>query len=272
MSTMNSEPYDWARDDEAGVDTRLGGQTRPLRAARQVDEDVFTDGPEPVPAPRSRSRQVPVDVSRPGAGQVSYDPAEFAAESRTTRAAGAAGAFVGGAVGAAGGAFAPPVNFVYAPGGNGGGRGGGNGGGRGAAAGGTGGTGSTGSFHQGDRLIYAVEKIEIRSDRDIIQFARAVNRLGRELHLILGMRAEEINGVLSTYKGKWYHFGASSRVKARLVSAHLKVSAEAAKAIGVGALKMAASFDRHFVKPEQEARQASGKKTAPKKTFTIGDV
>lgn len=125
--------------------------------------------------------------------------------------------------------------------------------------------------HQGDRLIYAVEKIEIRNDKDILALARAINHLGRELHLILGMRAEEINGVLSTYKGAWYTFGASSRVKARLVSAHLKVSAEAAKALGVGALKMAHAFDRHFVKPEQEAKQQrNGKKQRP--TFTIGDA
>ncbi len=131
--------------------------------------------------------------------------------------------------------------------------------------------GASGDFHQGDRLIYAVEKIEIRSDRDILALAKAINRLGRELHLILGMRAEEINGVLSTYKGKWYTFGTSSRVKARLVSAHLKVSAEAAKALGVGALKMAHAFDRHFVKPEQEAKQhRTGK--APRREFTIGEA
>jgi hypothetical protein len=114
-----------------------------------------------------------------------------------------------------------------------------------------------------------VERIEIRSDRDILALAKAINHLGRELHLILGMRAEEINGVLSTYKGKWYTFGASSRVKARLVSAHLKVSAEAAKALGVGALKMAHAFDRHFVKPEQEAKQRRNGKTAARQ-FTIG--
>lgn len=124
--------------------------------------------------------------------------------------------------------------------------------------------------HQGDRLIYAIERIEFRSDKDILALAKAINHLGRELYLILGMRAEELNGVLSQYKGKWYTFGAQSRIKARLVSAHLKVSAEAAKALGVGALKMAHAFDRHFVKPEQEAKQKrSGKHARP--TFTIGE-
>jgi hypothetical protein len=149
---------------------------------------------------------------------------------------------------------------------NGQGAGGGRGGGGGRASAGSGGGTDR---HQGDRLIHTVERIEIRSDRDILALAKAINHLGRELHLILGMRAEEINGVLSTYKGKWFTFGASSRVKARLVSAHLKVSAEAAKALGVGALKMGYAFDRHFVKPEQEAKRQRGKKTA-RREFTIG--
>ncbi|MFF7752285.1 hypothetical protein ACFZCP_24210 [Streptomyces sp. NPDC007971] len=143
---------------------------------------------------------------------------------------------------------------------------------RGAGGGTNGGSGGGGAAdrHQGDRLIYAIERIEIRNDKDIMALAKAINHLGRELHLILGMRAEELNGVLSTYKGKWYTFGAQSRIKARLVSAHLKVSAEAAKALGVGALKMAHSFNRHFVKPEQEARQKRNGKTA-RPTFTIGE-
>lgn len=181
---------------------------------------------------------------------------------RAARVAGAAGAAAGGFVGGLGNSFVPPVN-VNIGGGGGRGAGGGNGG-AGAAGGAT-------DRHQGDRLIYAVERIEIRNDKDILALARAINHLGRELHLILGMRAEEINGALSTYKGKWYTFGASSRVKARLVSAHLKVSAEAAKALGVGALKMAHAFNRHFVKPEQEAKaKRNGQKT--RREFTIGDA
>ncbi|MFH9090941.1 hypothetical protein [Streptomyces sp. NPDC017673] len=144
------------------------------------------------------------------------------------------------------------------------------GGGRGAGGGApANGTGSAGDFHQGDRLIYAVEQIEITNSKDILALAKAINRLGRELHLILGMRAEEINGVLSTYKGKWYTFGASSRVKARLVSAHLKVSAEAAKALGVGALKMSHALNRHFIKPEQEARARRNGQKPTRRAFTI---
>ncbi|MER7901341.1 hypothetical protein ABTX62_36150 [Streptomyces sp. NPDC096046] len=174
---------------------------------------------------------------------------------RASRVAGAAGSAAGGFVGAMGSSFVPPVTVNI---GGDGGRGGDGGGGRGGA----GAAGGSADRHQGDRLIYAVERIEIKGSKDILALAKAINHLGRELHLILGMRAEEINGVLSTHKGKWYTFGASSRVKARLVSAHLKVSAEAAKALGVGALKMAHAFNRHFIVPEREAKQRRTTKTA----------
>nr|WP_024067062.1 hypothetical protein [Streptomyces sp. F2]AHC28141.1 hypothetical protein pFP3.39 [Streptomyces sp. F2] len=155
--------------------------------------------------------------------------------------------------------------------------GGNDGGGRGN--GGNGGNGNTAgqapaaapSNHQGDGMISAIERIEFRGAKDIMACAKAVNRLGRELHFILSMRAEEIQAVLSTHKGTWYVFGADVRVKARLVSMHLKVSAEAAKALGVGALKMAHAFDRHFVKPEQEAkRKKNGQKA--RREFNMGDV
>lgn len=148
----------------------------------------------------------------------------------------------------------------------------GNGGGNGGGGNGAGQTAAAApGGRQGDGLIAAIERIEFRNEKDILELAKAVNRLGRELHFIIGMRAEEVQGVLSTYKGKWYTFGASSRVKARLVAMHLKVSAEAAKALGVGALKMAHAFDRHFIKPEQEAKRKRNGKTA-RREFTIGDA
>lgn len=225
-----STVYDWESDPE----WRDAAPSRPSRPSRPAE-------PAAVPPP---PRQEP------------------GGRSRAARAAGAAGAAAGGFVGGVSSSFVPPVN-VNIGGGNGGGKGGNGGGGRGASGGGA------DDRHQGDRMIYAVERIEIRSDRDILALAKAINHLGRELHLILGMRAEEINGVLSTYKGKWYTFGASSRVKARLVSAHLKVSAEAAKALGVGALKMAHAFNRHFVVPEREAKQRRQGGKA-RREFTIG--
>lgn len=181
-------------------------------------------------------------------------------QGRGARAASAAGAAAGGFVGGVTSGFVPPVNVNVNRGGNGG-RNNGGGGGRAAA--------SAPNHHQGDGMISAIERIEFNDEKDILACAKAVNRLGRELHFILSMHAEEIQGVLSTYKGRWYTFGAQSRIKARLVAMHLKVSAEAAKALGVGALKMAHAFDRHFVKPEQEAkRKRNGQKS--RREFTIG--
>lgn len=214
-----------------------------------TDSGIYNWADDNATAPTRPTRAVP------------QQPPADGTSNRAARAAGTAGAAAGGFVGAAASGFVPPLT-VNVGRGNGGGNG--NGGGRGA-----GGSGPA-DRHQGDALIHAIERIEFKSDKDILALAKAINHLGRELHLILGMRAEEINGVLSTYKGKWYTFGTGSRVKARLVSAHLKVSAEAAKALGVGALKMAHSFDRHFVKPEQEARRKANGKTA-RKTFSIGD-
>ncbi|MET9957198.1 hypothetical protein ABZ135_37370 [Streptomyces sp. NPDC006339] len=222
-----------------------------------ADSDDFTTA-----EPRRRpTRTTPPRQARPDDGQSApQEPFGHSGNgsSRAQTVAGAAGAFVGGL----GGSFVPPVSVTVNRNG-----GGGNGGGGGKGGAGTAGGGA--DRHQGDRMIYAIERIELRSDRDILALARAINHLGRELHLILGMRAEEIQGVLSTYKGAWYTFGASSKVRARLVAAHLRVSAEAAKALGVGALKMAHAFDRHFVQPEREAKRARSGKTA-RKTFTIG--
>ena len=229
--STDSGVYNWADDD-----SRLGG----------ISEPSFPNSQQA----RAEGRQVPSQPSAPtGSG-------------RGTRAASAAGAAAGGFVGGLSSGFVPPVNLTV----NGGGRGGNNGR-NGQAANGN----DNNDRHQGDRLIYAVERIEFTSDKDVLALAKAINHLGRELHLILGMRAEELYGVLSTYKGKWYTFGAGSKVRARLVAAHLKVSAEAAKALGVGALKMAHAFDRHFIKPEQEAKQRAQGKKPSRPSFTIGD-
>ncbi|GGZ29799.1 hypothetical protein [Streptomyces nitrosporeus] len=237
----------WAHDSEAGVDWRVGGQSRDRAAAGADGGGVYDWAGEDGGFPRQSGVSEP-SFEGPTRGQRERAENGYSGPSRPTRHT----------------HKEKTHNINVGFNGGGGGRGGnGNGGGGGAAG--------PGDRHQGDRLIHLVERIEIRSDKDILALARAINHLGRELHLILGMRAEEINGVLSTYKGKWYTFGASSRVKARLVSAHLKVSGEAAKALGVGALKMAHAFDRHFVKPEQEAkRRRNGQKPA-RKSFSIGE-
>ncbi|MFD7720741.1 hypothetical protein [Streptomyces sp. NPDC059814] len=239
------------RDDEWQWADPSGSAGRGVPSQNQQGDAQRPARPIVPPRPSQPPRQEPFGHSGNGSG-------------RGMRAAGAAGAAAGGFVGAMGGSFVPPLTVNVNGKGNGGGRGGNGGGGASTGAG-------PGDRHQGDQMIHLIERIEFKSDKDILALAKAINHLGRELHLILGMRAEEINGVLSTYKGKWYTFGASSRVKARLVSAHLKVSAEAAKALGVGALKMAHAFDRHFVKPEQEAKARRNGQKSVRKAFTIGD-
>ncbi|MGW3378134.1 hypothetical protein [Streptomyces hydrogenans] len=259
MSTTSPGPYDWAADNGSGLP---GG---PMAGSDLPGGPMPADpGAGTMPRARRAQQVPPMPQSAPGPAS---PPSSAGGRSRSARAAEAVGTAVGSAVGAAAGGLVPPVHVTYnAPGagGNGGGNGGG---GRGPAAA----PGAGGDRHQGDRMINAVERIELRSDRDIVAMCRAINHLGRELHLILGMRAEEVQGLLSTYKGKWYHFGASNKVRARLVAAHLRVSAEAAKALGVAALKTSHALDRHFVQPEREARQQARGKTKPRPAFTIGD-
>ncbi|MFE3124025.1 hypothetical protein ACFXHD_11460 [Streptomyces hydrogenans] len=260
MSATSPGPYDWASDTGSGLP---GG---PM-AGSDLPGGAMPAAPDARTMPRARqAQQVPPMPQQPP--QPAPSASSAGGRSRSARAAEAVGTAVGSAVGAAAGGLVPPVHVTYnAPGAGGNGGGGYGGGGRGPAA-----APGPGDRHQGDRMIYMVERIELRSDRDIVALCKAINRLGRELHLILGMRAEEVQGALSTYKGAWYTFGASSRVRARLVAAHLRVSAEAAKALGVGALKCAHAFDRHFVQPEREAKQQARGKTKPKPAFTIGDV
>ncbi|MFI7329649.1 hypothetical protein ACIBQ3_34050 [Streptomyces rubiginosohelvolus] len=260
MATNNG----WAHDSEAGVDWRVGGQN--------TGGDVYDWAGDDGGFPRQNGGVSEPSFDGPTRGQreraengVSQDLRDRAF--RKEHGLSDDGPYIAPAGGPTRHTHKERTHNINVGirANGGGGRGGNNGGG------GRDGGGGYDDRHQGDRLIHLVERIEIRSDKDILALAKAINHLGRELHLILGMRAEEINGVLSTYKGKWYTFGASSRVKARLVSAHLKVSGEAAKALGVGALKMAHAFNRHFVKPEQEAKARRNGKPAQRKQFTIGD-
>ncbi|MGI5341885.1 hypothetical protein ACQEVS_33010 [Streptomyces sp. CA-181903] len=246
MSTAGSGPYDWAKDKGWGPSQPPSQPSAPRRA-----------GAAPGAANgRARSASSGSGASSnfilDGAGRWVGVPSGTSGRDRTTNRTNTKSKTYNINVGGAGAA------------GSGGGRGGSSGGGAGAAS-----SAAGADRHQGDQLIHQIERIEFRGTSDIQALARAINHLGRELHLILGMRAEELNGVLSTYRGKWYTFGASSKVRARLVSAHLKVSAEAAKALGVGALKMAHAYNRHFVQPEQEARRQRGQGAKKPRTFSV---
>ncbi|MFF2927175.1 hypothetical protein ACFVTP_33025 [Streptomyces celluloflavus] len=122
------------------------------------------------------------------------------------------------------------------------------------------------------QLIAALEKIEFRTDRDLYQYARILRAIGLELNLRIAMDADVVAAILSQYKGKWFTFGVQSKVRGKLVGAHLRGGAAAAKVLGLSGVKMYASFIRHFVQPEIEAekraREGKGKKTG----FSIGDT
>ena len=105
------------------------------------------------------------------------------------------------------------------------------------------------------KLVQAFEDIEFRSNEDISKYARICRAIGAELYLRQHFHASEIESRLSRYRGKWYHFGVTSKVKARLVAARLRIGAEGAKAFGVSGVKMHAAFEKHFVLPEREAKQ-----------------
>lgn len=120
------------------------------------------------------------------------------------------------------------------------------------------------------RLVAELERIEFNSDKDIDRYTRLIKAIGTELYLRAGLDAEVLQATLGRYKGRWYLFGVDVKVRAKLVAAHLKISAEAAKAYAVGAIRMHAAFRRHFVEPEQEAKRKA-RHAKGKGNFRIGE-
>ncbi|MFD7667784.1 hypothetical protein [Streptomyces sp. NPDC059788] len=122
------------------------------------------------------------------------------------------------------------------------------------------------------QLVARLEKIEFRTDRDLYNYARILRAIGLELYMRVGMDADMVAAILSQYKGKWYTFGLQSKVRGKLVGAHLRAGAAAAKILGLSGVKMYASFVKHFIKPEIEAEKAARQgKGAKKPGFSIGD-
>ncbi|MFG2600713.1 hypothetical protein [Streptomyces sp. NPDC048462] len=121
------------------------------------------------------------------------------------------------------------------------------------------------------QLIQQLEKIEFATDRDLYQYARILRAIGLELHMRIGMDADMVGAILSQYKGKWWTFGAQSKIRSKLVSAHLKGGASAAKVLGLSGVKMYASFVKHFIQPEIEAERKAREGKGSKPGFSIGD-
>ncbi|WP_327180338.1 hypothetical protein OG599_34710 (plasmid) [Streptomyces sp. NBC_01335] len=121
------------------------------------------------------------------------------------------------------------------------------------------------------QLIQQLEKIEFTTDRDLYQYARILRAIGLELHMRIGMDADMVGAILAQYKGKWWTFGAQSKIRALLVAAHLKSGASAAKVLGLSGIKMYASFVKHFIQPEIEAERKAREGKGKKPGFSIGD-
>ncbi|MFE9341301.1 hypothetical protein [Streptomyces sp. NPDC007063] len=116
-----------------------------------------------------------------------------------------------------------------------------------------------------------LEKLEFRTDRDLYEYARILRAIGLELNMRVAMDADVVAAILSQYKGKWYTFGMQSKVRGKLVGAHLRVGASAAKTVGLAGVKMYAAFVRHFIQPEIEAEKKAREGKGKKPGFSIGD-
>lgn len=107
------------------------------------------------------------------------------------------------------------------------------------------------------KLVETFQDIELRNNEDIHQYEQLARAIGSELYLLMHFHADELEARLSRYTGKWYTFGVTSKARARLVSARLRIGAEGFKAAAVAGVKMHSAFVRHFVDPERIAKQRS---------------
>lgn len=121
------------------------------------------------------------------------------------------------------------------------------------------------------QLVQQLEKIEFTTDRDLYQYARILRAIGLELHMRIGMDADMVGAILGQYKGTWWTFGAQSKIRSKLVAAHLKSGAYAAKVLGLSGIKMYASFVKHFIQPEIDAERKAREGKGKKPGFSIGD-
>lgn len=104
------------------------------------------------------------------------------------------------------------------------------------------------------KLVAQWQNVELASTKDLKAYAKLTRNIGQEMYLDMHFHAHELEARLRKYKGHWYTFGATSRIKARLVSARLKVGAEGFKVAGTAGTKMISAFERHFMMLERQAR------------------
>ncbi len=120
------------------------------------------------------------------------------------------------------------------------------------------------------KLVAELCKIEFKTSEDLLRYAKLTRQIGLELHMRMAMDADVIAAILGRYKGRWFTFGVQSKVRGKLVGAHLKLGAEAVKIFGLAGIKMYSSYIKHFVKPEIEAKAKGERNKAD--GFTISEA
>ncbi|MEV7940871.1 hypothetical protein AB0O82_32680 [Kitasatospora sp. NPDC088264] len=118
------------------------------------------------------------------------------------------------------------------------------------------------------QLVTEITKIEFKTSEDLMRYAKLTRQIGLELYMRMSMDADVIAAILGRYKGRWFTFGVQSKVRGKLVGAHLKLGAEAVKIFGLAGIKMYSSYIKHFVKPEIEAKAKGERNKADGFTIT----
>jgi hypothetical protein len=118
-------------------------------------------------------------------------------------------------------------------------------------------------------LVAKWQNVELASTKDLKAYARLTRQIGQEMYLDMHFHAHELDSRLRKYRGRWYTFGTTARIKARLVSARLKVGAEGFKVAGTAGTKMIAAFEKHFLELERQAKARKSK--AKSGDFKIDD-
>jgi hypothetical protein len=94
-------------------------------------------------------------------------------------------------------------------------------------------------------------EVEFRNNNDLADYCRKLRTILRRLSQEVAFAADELQAVLGTVPGTRGAMGIDSRLRAKLVAAHLRIAAELLR-IAVGSVaKCHASFLKHFA-PELE--------------------
>lgn len=110
----------------------------------------------------------------------------------------------------------------------------------------------------------ALGEAEFTNNKAIREYCERVRKATHILGLELAMAAAELEAALSQIPGQTGYLGVDSKVRARLVSRHLKSASDAMRSCAAAATRTHGSFRKHF---EMELNQAGRKAPKPKFAF-----